>query len=155
MRGIQQRVESRVQQRVTKGVWEVIITDPSLNKFTFGPSLISHYLMVDIISPYGQNSVKYNTIQSNSNVQICIPLNFEDIDDCNISEIKVSSPSIFFKKWKLDIVDKRDGSVHPLNHNDSFTVEPVIIYNKLFGIGFMPMDKSLRPPFFELQIKRR
>lgn len=55
MQGIERGVGLRTKPQVKKGTWEVIITDPSLNKFTFGPSLISRYVMTDVISPHGQN----------------------------------------------------------------------------------------------------
>ena len=87
-------------QKPTKsiqGVWKVLLTDPSLNKFTFGPSLISRYLMTDIISPYGHSSILYNTLPTKVDDEISIPLNFEDIDDVNISNILIRASKMFLQ----------------------------------------------------------
>ena len=155
MRGIETQVAKQVQPKIKNGVWAVFLTDPRLNKFTFGPSLIGHYLMTDIISPYGQKSVKYSTLQYEDTSEIVIKLNFEEIDDCNITDIALTSNSIFFQKWKVTLVDNRDGSMYRIEKSTNFEVEPPIRYNKLFGMGFIPNNERPRPCFFELRLQKK
>lgn len=146
-------VEYKLQQKTNKGVWEVLLTDPSLNKFTFGPSLIGHYIMTDIVSPYGQKSVIYSTISENGNNNFRIGLDFEHIDECDITGIQLVSTSLFFKKWMVSIVDNRNGESHHFSGSELFEVEPKIAHKKLFGLGFMPEKETRKNCFFELNLK--
>ena len=47
---------------VNNADWEIILTDPSLNKFNFGGNIPQNYIMTDIISPMGEKSILYNTV---------------------------------------------------------------------------------------------
>lgn len=152
MRGVQARVGNKVQPGVKKGVWDVIITDPSLNKFTFGPTLISRYIMTDIISPYGQKSILYNTIPSNDEDKLVIKLNFEDIDDGNISDIKFQFSPLFHNKWNVKLLDNRNGDSTELKTNNNFEVDPVIQQDKLFSLGFVHENQKNGDTFFELHL---
>lgn len=152
MSGIQQKVGAKHPAKVIKGVWEVILTDPSLNKFTFGPSLISRYVMTDIISPYGQKSILYNTIPSEENDTINISLNFEDIDDGNISDILFRASKAFYAKWDITLIDNRTNEEYKLSSNDDFAVEPPIHFNKLFATGFISEYEKHGDCFFELRL---
>lgn len=155
MRGIRNRVETQVQPRVKKGIWEVFLTDPSLNKFTFGPSLISKYIMTDIVSPYGQKSVLYNTISKDERQIVKIELNFEDIDDANISNIHFRSSASFFTKWEVELRDNRKGEKTFIQSAEDFEVEPAIKPDKLFGLGFINEGKRARSSYFELHLTRK
>jgi hypothetical protein len=152
MRGVQLKVGIQKPAKVTKGVWEVILTDPSLNKFTFGPTLISRYVMTDIISPYGQKSILYNTIPNEEHGAISISLNFEDIDDGNISDIQFRASNAFYDKWKVTLVDNRTSDEHSLTEDDDFEVEPPIQFNKIFSMGFIPENQKNGNNFFELRL---
>jgi len=153
MLGIEQNVGVQQSTKVTKGIWEVIITDPSLNKFTFGPSLISRYIMTDIISPYGQKSILYNTSPSKSGESITVSLNFEDIDDGNISDILFRASRAFYTKWEVTLVDNRTNDEHQLFTDEDFLVEPPIQYNKLFAVGFITENQKRGDSFFSLKIR--
>jgi len=153
MLGIEQNVGVQQSTKVTKGIWEVIITDPSLNKFTFGPSLISRYIMTDIISPYGQKSILYNTSPSKSGESITVSLNFEDIDDGNISDILLRASRAFYTKWEVTLVDNRTNDEHQLFTDEDFLVEPPIQYNKLFAVGFITENQKRGDSFFSLKIR--
>ena len=156
MQGIKEQVANKkVQPNVKNGVWEVMLTDPRLNKFTFGPSLIGHYVMTDIVSPFGQKSVHYSTISKDENSEIVVELNLNRIDDCNITGIRLVSTSLFFKKWNVHLVDNRTGAIHEFHQSELFDVEPSIVYNKLFGLGFMPEDEDKKECFFELHLKMK
>lgn len=153
MRGLQQKVGVQNPAKVTKGEWEVILTDPSLNKFTFGPSLISRYVMTDIISPYGQKSILYNTIPNAEHGSISISLNFEDIDDGNISTILFRASKAFYDKWDVTLVDNRTDDKFSLTSDDDFVVEPPIQFNKLFSMGFIHENEKNGENFFELRLQ--
>ncbi len=153
MRGIQQKIDVQKPSKITKGVWEVILTDPSLNKFTFGPSLISRYVMTDIISPYGQKSILYNTIPSTKKNAISISLNFEDIDDGNISDILFRASKPFYAKWDVTLIDNRTSEEVKLTADDDFEVEPPIHFNKLFAMGFISENEKKGQNFFELRLQ--
>lgn len=151
----EQVVEQQVQPKAKKGVWEVLLTDPSLNKFTFGPSLIGHYIMTDIVSPYGQKSVLYSTISEHGHDSFKIDLDFERIDECDITGIQLVSTSLFFTKWKVSIVDNRSGERHYFSGSELLEVEPKIAHKKLFGLGFMPEKETKSKCFFELLIQKK
>ncbi|MBO6795400.1 MAG: hypothetical protein JJ895_15960 [Balneolaceae bacterium] len=155
MQGIEEQVGLKAQPQVKKGTWEVIITDPSLNKFTFGPSLISRYIMTDIISPYGQKSILYNTIPSSNEDTLVIKLNFENVDDCNISDIKIRSSRPLFQKWEVKLIDNRTGEVTSIQGDEDFQVEPPIQYNKLFSMGFILENQKKGDHFFELHLTQK
>jgi len=155
MRGIEQKIGVNQPSKVTKGVWEVILTDPSLNKFTFGPSLISRYVMTDIISPYGQKSILYNTIPSETTNSINISLNFEDIDDGNISDILFRGSKAFYTKWEVYLIDNRTNEKFLINQDQDFEVKPVIHFNKIFSMGFITENQKNGDNFFELRLKLR
>lgn len=143
-------------QKPTKsiqGVWKVLLTDPSLNKFTFGPSLISRYLMTDIISPYGQSSILYNTLPTKVDDEISIPLNFEDIDDVNISNILIRASKMFFAKWDMTLIDHRSNETLQITSEIDFKVEPSIKYHKLFGLGFITQRSKKNETPFELKLQ--
>ena len=155
MDGYQHGVDiKKLQPKVKKGVWEVMLTDPQLNKFTFGPSLIGQYIMTDIVSPYGQKSVLYNTVSTSDKPYIKIDLNFESIDDCNITAIRLVSTKLFFKKWKVSLVDNRKNEKYILSNSELFEDEPKIVLNKLFGLGFMPKNDTQKKNFFELHLEK-
>lgn len=138
--------------------WEVFLTDPSLNKFMFGPSLIGPHIMTDIISPQGQKSVKYNTLPEDEEkvtTDIVIRLNFEDIDDCSITNIKFTIIPNFFKKWEVILVDNRNGKTYPIKESMIFKVDPPIVCNKLYGVGFLKVRKRPNLCFFELRLKSK
>lgn len=153
MRGIQHTVATKRTVKVTKGIWEVILTDPSLNKFTFGPSLISRYVMTDIISPYGQKSILYTTIPTRKGEEMKISLNFEEIDDGNISDIQLRASSVFYTKWDVTLVDNRTGDEFPITLDQDFEVVPPIHYNKIFAMGFIPENEKNGENFFELRLR--
>lgn len=155
MQGMERGVGLKAKPQVKKGTWEVIITDPSLNKFTFGPSLISRYIMTDIISPYGQKSILYNTIPSSANDELVIKLNFESVDDCNISDIKIRSSRSLFQKWEVKLIDNRTDETMPLNSDEDITIDPPIQYNKLFSMGFISENQKNGDHFFELHLKQK
>lgn len=155
MQGMEKGVGLKAKPQVKKGAWEVIITDPSLNKFTFGPSLISRYIMTDIISPYGQKSILYNTIPASSNDELVIKLNFESVDDCNISDIKIRSSRSLFQKWEVKLIDNRTDETMPLNSDEDITIDPPIQYNKLFSMGFISENQKNGDHFFELHLKQK
>lgn len=155
MRGIQQKIGVQKPTNVVKGVWEVILTDPSLNKFTFGPTLISRYVMTDIISPYGQKSILYNTIPKSKEASITIGLNFEYIDDGNISSILFRASKPFYSKWEVFLKDNRTNKEYPLKVDEDFNVEPPIHFDKLFAMGFTPENHKNGDTFFELSIRLR
>lgn len=155
MRGIEQKIGVNQPSKVTKGVWEVILTDPSLNKFTFGPALISRYVMTDIISPYGQKSILYNTIPSEATDSISISLNFEDIDDGNISDILFRGSKAFYTKWEVHLIDNRTNEKFLINQDQDFEVKPVIHFNKIFSMGFITENQKNGDNFFELRLKLR
>ncbi len=155
MQGMERGVGLQTKPQVKKGAWEVIITDPSLNKFTFGPSLISRYIMTDIISPYGQKSILYNTIPASSNDKLVIKLNFESVDDCNISDIKIRSSRSLFQKWDVKLIDNRTDETMLLNSDEDITIDPPIQYNKLFSMGFISENQKKGDHFFELHLKQK
>ncbi len=155
MRGIQQKVGVKKPAQAVKGLWEVILTDPSLNKFTFGPALISRYIMTDIISPYGQKSILYNTIPSDDESSISISLNFEDIDDGNISDIQFRASVAFYEKWEVILIDNRTSAEHELTVDQDFPVEPPIQFNKIFAMGFIPENQKNGDNFFELRLRMK
>lgn len=155
MQSIERGVGLRTKPQVKKGAWEVIITDPSLNKFTFGPSLISRYVMTDVISPHGQKSILYNTIPASTNEELVIKLNFESVDDCNISDIKIRSSRSLFQKWKVTLIDNRTGEEMPLTADEDIAIEPPIQYNKLFAMGFISENQKKGDHFFELRLKQK
>lgn len=154
MRGIQHAVDTKRQStNTTKGVWEVILTDPSLNKFTFGPTLISRYVMTDIISPYGQKSILYTTIPSKKENELTVSLNFENIDDGSISDILIRASKPFYKKWNVVLVDTRTNMETVINEDEEYLVEPPINYNKLFAMGFIQENEKNGDSFFHLKLR--
>ena len=156
MQGFKQEVAvQKAQPTVKNGVWEIILTDPRLNKFTFGPSLIGQYVMIDILSPFGSKSVLYSTIPKTEESRMKVQLHFDRIDDCNISGIRMVSTNLFFKKWRVNLVDNRTGATHEIEGAELFEVSPPVVYNKLFGLGFMPKDERPSNCFFELHLEKR
>lgn len=146
---------ANVKPAVKKASWEVILTDPSLNKFNFGRHITDKYLMTDIISPHGQKSILYNTVTNLNDGTVSIALNFEEIDQTNIGSISIKSSEAFFENWKVSLLNTRNGEEVSISAESVIEINPVIEINKLKDFGFTSKENGRRKPIFELQISRK
>ena len=146
--------QTSAKQAVKNANWEVILTDPSLNKFNFGRHITDKYLMTDIISPHGQKSILYNTVTNLNDGTVVIGLNFEEIDQTNIGSISVKSSEAFFENWKVVLKNNRNGEEVAVSSESIFELNPVIEINKLMDLGFIDKERERRKPLFELHISR-
>ncbi|MCG8374362.1 MAG: hypothetical protein MI700_12545 [Balneolales bacterium] len=154
MQGIQYVVKSAKKAVLNTGLWEVILTDPSLNKFNFGAAMSGNYIMTDIISPFGKKSILYSTINDSYDREIMINLNFEDIDEANISCISFKGTKAFFDTWIVVLRDNRNGKERQISDSTDIDIEPAITYNRLMKMGFVSSIQKEGDHFFELRIKR-
>lgn len=138
---------------VKNGNWEVILTDPSLNKFNFGHRITDKYITTDIISPFGEKSILYNTVQKEENSTVVVSLNFEDIDQTKISRISIKASDVFFQNWKVSIKDNRTGKKIEIPTAIELPVDPVIELNKLSNMGFVEGAIEKGKSFFEIQLE--
>lgn len=139
---------------IKKGSWEVVLTDPSLNKFSFGRHISNKYVTTDIISPLGETSILYNTISEKMGEEVVIPLNFAEIDQTQISSIKLSASSTFFKHWKVSLRDNRTKREILVRTESRFPINPVIELNKLMKMGFTKNTVIKGTPYFEVLLSR-
>jgi hypothetical protein len=153
MQEINNMVGVQKPEKLVHGVWKVLITDPSLNAFTFGHSSISKYLITDVISPHGHSSILYNTLPTKADEKISIPLNFEGIDVINRSSILIRASKIFFAKWDLTLIDHRSNESFPITSEIEFKVEPFIKSHKLFGFDFTTQRSKKNETPFELKLQ--
>ena len=139
---------------VTNTNWEVILTDPSLSKFSFGQHISDKYIMTDIISPLGQKSILYNTVTNNPGKEVCVGLNFEDIDEANVSTLNITGDPAFFENWNVVLRDNRNGKELKLNKPQVVEVTPPIEMNKLKNLGFSEERKEPLKTYFDLHINK-
>ncbi len=137
------------------GNWEIILTDPSLNKFNFGHQITDTYITTDIISPFGEKSILYNTIQRDTIRNVVIALNFQDIDQTKIAKLIIKASKPFFQNWKLSIKDNRIDEVYEIEEETDFSVSPTIELNKLSSMGFVEGALEKGSSFFELHLQRK
>ncbi len=142
-------------QSVKNGHWEVLLTDPSLNKFNFGKQLTDKYITTDIISPFGEKSILYNTVSRATNSKVVVELNFEEIDQTRISTISLKASEAFFEIWKVSLFDNRTGNPKKVSQETMFAIEPAIELNKLMKLGFSENQPVQGKTFFELHIEKR
>ncbi len=143
-----------LKQSVKNGHWEVLLTDPSLNKFNFGKPLTDKYITTDIISPLGEKSILYNTVPRNPETSLVVGLNFEEIDQTRISDIAVKASDTFFKHWVVILKDNRNGLKKEVSGETLFAIEPVIELNKLMRMGFTDQDPDRNKFYFELHLEK-
>ncbi|MFV1885358.1 MAG: hypothetical protein ACMZ7B_12790 [Balneola sp.] len=136
------------------GKWEILLTDPGLNKFNFGKQLTDKYITTDIISPLGEKSILYNTVPSASNSGIVVDLNFEEIDQTRISSISIKGSEAFFRNWKVLLQDNRNGLKKEVSSETTFAIEPAIELNKLMRMGFSEDHPTQNKCYFELHLQK-
>lgn len=137
------------------GNWEIILTDPSLNKFNFGNHITDKYITTDIISPFGEKSILYNTVSREKDSITIISLNFEDIDQTRIASLSLKASESFFQNWKVSIIDNRNNKGVLLTGETLVYVVPVIELTKLANMGFVEGAIEKGKSFFELHLQRR
>ncbi len=137
---------------VKNGSWEVLLTDPSLNKFNFVEHLSDKYITTDILSPLGDKSILYNTVPRSLNSVMIIGLNFQDIDQTRISEIVIKASESFFKHWNVELKDNRNGLIKEVSTETVFAIEPAIDLNKLMRMGFSEQQPEQSKSYFELHL---
>lgn len=136
------------------GNWEILLTDPSLNRFNFGQHTTDKYISTDIISPYGQKSILYNTVPKESSKPVVISLGFDTIDNAKISSISFKASKDFYLNWKVLLYDNRSNSEIVINSDTEFYVEPNIEVNTLIKMGFFKDTLQSGQPLFELHLYR-
>ncbi|MBO6523351.1 MAG: hypothetical protein JJ971_05960 [Balneolaceae bacterium] len=149
-----QAKKSELKQFVKNGYWEVLLTDPGLNKFNFGKPLTDKYITTDIISPLGEKSILYNTVPNDSETGIVVGLNFEEIDQTRISEILVKASDTFFEHWQVILKDNRNDIRKVVTTETVFAIEPVIELNKLMRMGFSDQNPEKSKSYFELHLEK-
>lgn len=137
-----------------KGNWEIILADPSLNKFSLGQPLTDKYITTDIISPYGEKSILYNTVSQQEGSSV-VSLNFEDIDQTKISSLSFKASLDFFKNWIVTIRDNRNNKSVEITEESVLPVNPIIELNKLANVGFVKGAKETGKSFFEIHLQSR
>lgn len=139
---------------VKNGEWEIILTDPSLNKFSFGKQLSNNYITTDITSPFGEESILYNTIPSEADDSVVVQLNFAEIEQTRISAISIKASKTFFENWKISLKDNRYDIHQDVLGESAFDVEPVIELNKLMKMGFSNTNLNDNKTYFELHLQK-
>ena len=150
-------IESKLEvakASVSNTNWEVILTDPSLNIYSFGQHISDKYIMTDIISPLGQKSILYNTVTTEPETDVCVGLNFEEIDQANIATITISGDSEFFRNWEVVLKDNRTGHETRLKKPQIVEVNPPIEMNKLKKMGFVEAGREQSKTYFALHIRK-
>ena len=147
--------KKELKQSVKNGSWEVLLTDPSLNKFNFVEHLTDKYITTDILSPLGDKSILYNTIPHSSGSLMIVELNFQEIDQTRISEIMITASESFFKHWNVKLKDNRNGLSKEVSSETVFAVEPAIDLNKLMRMGFSEQEPEQSNSYFELHLVRK
>lgn len=132
------------------GIWEITLTDPSLNKFNFGHQITDRYITTDIISPFGEKSILYNTIQNRS---VKVSLNFEEIDQTKIAKLALKASDSFFENWRVSIKDNRTNSTIKIIEETELYVTPIIELNKLAYMGFSEGAIEKGKSFFEIHLQ--
>lgn len=136
------------------GDWEIILTDPSLNKFSFAEAISNKYVMTDVISPLGQKLTLYNTVPSKSDEKLVIGLNLEEIDQTRIKSISIKSNTEFFANWVVHLVDNRSEHSVSVSDNQVLDINPAIELNKLMSMGFTENSTRKNKPLFELHLSK-
>lgn len=149
-----QSLKTAEDRSLKNGKWEILLTDPGLNKFNFGKQLTDKYITTDIISPLGEKSILYNTVPSASNSGIVVDLNFEEIDQTRISSISIKGSEAFFENWVVQLQDNRNGLKKEVSSETTFVIEPVIELNKLMRMGFSEDHPTQNKCYFELYLQR-
>jgi hypothetical protein len=149
-----QSLDVQARSSLKNGNWEIIITDPSLNKFSFAEAMSNKYIMTDVISPLGQKLTLYNTVPSEDNKEMVIGLNMEEIDQARISSVTFKSTDSFFKNWSVELVDNRNQKTVPVSKEEKIEISPVIELNKLMQMGFTENSTDQNKPLFELRLKK-
>lgn len=148
-----QSVKVGSKSSVRNGNWEILLTDPSLNKFNFGHQITDKYITTDIISPFGEKSILYNTVQKGETRSVVVSLNFEDIDQTKIAKISLKASDPFFRNWKISIKDNRTNKEIEIAEETELPVSPVIELNKLSSVGFVDGAIEKGKSFFEIHLK--
>lgn len=149
-----QSLKTAESSSLKNGKWEILLTDPGLNKFNFGKQLTDKYITTDIISPLGEKSILYNTVPSVTNSGIVVDLNFEEIDQTRISSISIKGSEAFFKNWKVLLQDNRNGLKKEVSTETTFAIEPAIELNKLMRMGFSEDHPIQNKCYFELHLQK-
>lgn len=116
--------------------WEIILTDPGLNKFNFGSKLPDNYIMTDVLSPMGQKSILFNTVPATSGSVLKIRLKMFDVDDAPIRMIYMHSINSFYTEWDVELIDQLHHKKYKISENQTIELEHTIRMNHLSGIGF-------------------
>lgn len=154
MQGIQsQKVGSLTSLKNSN--WEVILTDPSLNKFNFAEHITDQYITTDIISPFGEKSILYNTVSKQKDSRVLISLNFQDIDQTKISSISFKASEKFFECWRVLLRDNRSNNEVELNKETVLSITPVIELNKFANMGFLEGSIADGKSFFDVHLIRK
>tara|TARA_R110000868_G_scaffold235273_3_gene489034 strand:- start:3934 stop:4404 length:471 start_codon:yes stop_codon:yes gene_type:complete len=140
--------------KLKNGNWEIILTDPSLNKFNFGNHITDKYITTDIISPFGEKSILYNTVSKEANSPVVVSLNFEDIDQTRIATLAFKASKTFFQNWKVFLIDNRTNQIVKVTKEIEFHVSPIIELNKLSNMGFVEGAVEKGKSFFEMHLQR-
>ncbi|GAB5407745.1 MAG: hypothetical protein BalsKO_01100 [Balneolaceae bacterium] len=149
MREIQSlKIGSRISLK--NGNWEITLTDPSLNKFNFGYQITDRYITTDILSPFGEKAILYNTVQKKS---VKIALNFEDIDQTKIAKLSFKASKAFFENWRVSIMDNRTNTKSKIIGETELYVSPIIELNKLSNMGFVEGALEKGKSFFEIHLQ--
>lgn len=139
------------------GNWEIVLSGPGKTKpkFQFGRHISSSFITTEITSPLGQKSIQYNTIPQSLSEEMLIVLNFEEIDQTNISSITIKGSENFLQEWKVTLKDNRNNRELKVRTDSKFPVTPIIEQNKLMGIGFINSLKKDSKSYFELRLTRK
>ncbi|HCD52566.1 MAG TPA: hypothetical protein DEQ34_08970 [Balneolaceae bacterium] len=139
---------------VNNADWEIILTDPSLNKFNFGGNIPQNYIMTDIISPMGEKSILYNTVSQEGGT-LCIGLDLFNVDQANVASITVKSVNQFFRSWKVKLRDNRNGKIYNVSNEEQIILTETLKVNKVFMVGFKNGEtESRKNCVFELELSR-
>ncbi len=149
---VQEKFDLKNSTRVINGTWEVNLTDPSASFNSFGSPLINKYIMTELISPYGQKIVLYNTAPKNTHDNVFIDLSLEGINDGGITDLQIRASDSFYNKWNLYLVDHRNSEVQNIIKDNDIKVEPPIQFDKFSGLGFVSEKKQVSNKLFELKL---
>tara|TARA_R110000868_G_scaffold235273_3_gene489032 strand:- start:1466 stop:1939 length:474 start_codon:yes stop_codon:yes gene_type:complete len=98
--------ENKVLQPKTK-LWTIELTDLGAHQAFMGYSLTSKYLMIGITSPMLESQISINSIPTNEEEEIKVPIYLEKCNDSLVGHICFKGLEKISEKWDVFFNDHR------------------------------------------------
>lgn len=144
----------RTSGHPVESIWDVELTDLGAHQHFMGYSLTTKYLMVGITSPVNESQVSINSIPSEKEAEIIIPLGLEKCDCRLTGAIVFKGIDQLTDRWKIVFTDNRFGDEQELQSDESVPIRQPVKNTRHELLKLAGRNKNGKAPrsMFELRM---